>query len=72
MKIRDTTLMVLAGGIVFFTLVVIFVAFRLPANQGIYALFSGILGNFSGGLMVYLHLQGPPPPAPPSPPAVTP
>ncbi len=58
----DQTLRVLVGGILFFTLVVILVAFLLPNNQGIYALFAGILGNFSGGLMVYLHLQGPPGP----------
>ena len=63
---RDQTIWVLAVGILFFTVVVLLVAFLLPGNQGIYALFAGILGNFSGGLMMYLHLQGPPgPPAPP-------
>lgn len=67
---RDLTLWVLTGGIAFFTVIVILVSFVFPSNQGIYALFAGILGNFSGGLMVYLHLQGPP--SPPSPPKTGP
>lgn len=66
---NDWTLWVLSGGIVFFTLVVIFVAFCFAGDAGMHALFAGILGNFSGGLFVYLHLQGPPsPPKPPEPP----
>jgi hypothetical protein len=60
---RDQTLWVLAAGILLFTFVVILTARFFPNNQGMYALFAGILGNFSGGLMVYLHLGPPPPPA---------
>ena len=67
---RDLVLAILAGGIAFFTLMVVLVAFLLPQNQGVYALFAGILGNFSGGLMVYLHLDRPGPPSgPPGAPA---
>lgn len=59
---RDHALWLLAGGLIFFTGVVVGVAAFMPANQSIYALFAGILGNFSGGLMVYLRLQQPPGP----------
>jgi hypothetical protein len=61
---RDQALWILAGGLIFFTIVVIGVAAFMSGNQAIYTLFSGILGNFSGGLMVYLRLQQPPGPPP--------
>jgi uncharacterized membrane-anchored protein len=56
---KDNPLWLLAGGLLFFTVIVIAVAAWMPANASINALFSGILGNFSGGLMVYLRLSPP-------------
>jgi membrane associated rhomboid family serine protease len=55
-------LRLLQRGLVFFTAVVLAVAWFMPQNQAIYALFAGIVGHFSGGLMMYLHLQKPPDP----------
>jgi hypothetical protein len=48
-------LMVLCGGLFLFTIVVIVVAFVFPMDQGIYALFAGILGNFSGALFTKIR-----------------
>lgn len=60
---RDYALWILAGGLLFFTAVVIGVAAMMPENAAIYALFAGILGNFSGGLMMYLRVKPPDPPS---------
>lgn len=53
-------LIILCAGIVFFSALVLGVAVYLSANQAVYTLFAGILGNFSGGLMVYMNLKQPP------------
>lgn len=58
----DTTLIVLCGGLLMFSFITIGVAAFMAGNQAIYTLFAGIVGNFSGGLMMYLHLNQPPGP----------
>jgi hypothetical protein len=54
---RDTVLWVLCGGLLFFTLVIVGVAFMFPGNEKLYALFAGILGNFSGSLFTWLQIS---------------
>ncbi len=44
------TMRILCGGLVFFTVITIIAAHFFPQNAAMYALFSGILGNFSGAL----------------------
>jgi hypothetical protein len=56
--VNDRNLWILCGGLFFFTLVVIGVAIFMPGKEAIYALFAGILGNFSGGLFTYLNIKG--------------
>ena len=56
------TLWVLCGGLLIFSLFTLLVAARMSGNQAIYTLFAGLVGNFSGGLMVYLNIRPPGPP----------
>ena len=49
-------LYILAGGLVFFTVVVIAVTFLFPGKDAVYTLFAGILGNFSGSLFTWLQV----------------
>lgn len=56
---RDWSLVLLAGGLVFYTCVVLGVSLWMPGNQAVYTLFAGILGSFAGGLMVYLRINPP-------------
>jgi hypothetical protein len=54
---QDKVLWVLCGGLFFFTLVIIGTAWFFPGNEKIYALFAGILGNFSGALFTWLQIS---------------
>ncbi len=58
---EDKTLIVLLGGLFFFTCMVMIVVYTKDDVQ-LYALFSGVFGQFSGGLMMYLRVT---PAAPP-------
>lgn len=51
------TLALLCGGVLLYTGVVVAVAVLLPANEKLYGLMAGILGNFSGGLFVWLRMK---------------
>ena len=57
MNPRDHTLWLLAGGLLFYTGVTIALSFVMPGNEKLYALMAGGLGNFSGGLFMYLKMQ---------------
>jgi hypothetical protein len=53
----DNTLGILAIGLLLSTAVIIAVSLLLPGNEKLYALLAGIVGNFSGGLFMYLKMQ---------------
>ena len=53
----DHALWILAGGLIFYTFVVIGIAVFLPKNDALSAQFAGILGGFAGGLWIYLRVK---------------
>lgn len=53
---EDKTLIVLCGGLFFFTAMVMTVVYTRAEDVQLYALFSGVFGQFSGALM--MHLKG--------------
>lgn len=50
-------LYILLGGLVFFTITVVVVSLLFPGSEKMFALFAGILGNFSGSLFTWLQLS---------------
>lgn len=62
---KDQTLWILLIGLLLYTALIVGISIMLPGNEKLYALIANILGNFSGGLFVYLKMQPPPPPPPP-------
>ncbi len=57
---EDKTLFVLCGGLFFFTAMVFIVVYTKDDVE-LYALFAGILGQFSGALFMFLKLDKAPP-----------
>lgn len=51
------TFLVIAGGLVIFAIATAAIAVLVPGNAALYALFAGILGNFSGALFTLLHVN---------------
>jgi presenilin-like A22 family membrane protease len=47
----------MAGGLILYSLLVLAVALLLPTNEKLYVLYSGIAGNFSGALLMYLRMR---------------
>lgn len=50
-------LYILLGGLAFFTVTVIVVSLLFPGSEKLFALFAGVLGNFSGSLFTWLQLS---------------
>lgn len=48
---------IIAIGLVLFSLATVAIAIFVPGNAELYALFAGILGNFSGSLFTLLHVN---------------
>lgn len=57
---EDKTLIVLCGGLFFFTLMVMIVVYTKDDVE-LYALFAGVFGQFSGALFMYLKGEKVPP-----------
>lgn len=51
------TFLIIGAGLLLFSATVIGIAVFVPSNAALYALFSGILGNFSGALFTLLHVS---------------
>lgn len=59
---EDKTLIVLCGGLLFFTFMVMVVVYTRSEDVQLYALYAGVFGQFSGALFMHLKGGSAPPP----------
>jgi hypothetical protein len=57
MNPKDDTMWFLLAGLLLYTALIVGVSLLLPGNEKLYALLAGVMGNFSGGLFMYLKMQ---------------
>lgn len=67
----DKTLLVLCGGLLFETAMVLVVVYSKGNDSELYGLFAGILNQFAGALFMFLQGKKAPVPEPPPPGSTT-